>query len=255
MQPFHRDQRPRLLVSVRNAIEAEIALAGGCELLDFKDPLLGAMAPVDPQILLEGVAAAQCCNPTVPISVALGELKEWESTATTAILASVSDSITYCKVGSAGIDEREDWRRHWCDLMTRVSESHLRQQLWIAVAYADYQRAASLPLADIVQLAIEQECDGLLIDTFDKSSGRLTDCIDRSTLHTQLSKLQKAGLHTAIAGRLRAEEIPDLCDLPVNIIGVRSAACSDGTRTSTVDASRINQLITTRNTAMLRVES
>src|SRR5579872_3508444 len=38
---------PRLLVSVRNLAEAESALAGGCDILDIKEPAHGAMGMAD----------------------------------------------------------------------------------------------------------------------------------------------------------------------------------------------------------------
>src|SRR5947209_20487137 len=57
---------PRLLVSVRNVAEAEAALAGGCDVLDLKEPGRGAMGMADIstiEAVLERTRTLDCALP------------------------------------------------------------------------------------------------------------------------------------------------------------------------------------------------
>ena len=61
----------RLLVSVRNAIEAEAALAGGADIIDAKEPLNGALGPVAKEVIQ---SIAEKVAGSAPVSVALGDV-------------------------------------------------------------------------------------------------------------------------------------------------------------------------------------
>ena len=64
---------PRLLVSVRDAAEAEAALAGGADLIDVKEPSRGPLGRADAGVIRYVVKAV---GGRAPVSAALGELKE-----------------------------------------------------------------------------------------------------------------------------------------------------------------------------------
>ena len=61
----------RLLVSVRNAVEAQEAVAAGAHLVDVKEPARGALGNADAPTIQEvlSIVAGRC-----PVSAALGEL-------------------------------------------------------------------------------------------------------------------------------------------------------------------------------------
>ena len=61
--------RPRLLVSVRDADEAEEALAGGADWIDLKEPLDGPLGAVSTARAREVV---QCVTGRAPTSAAAG---------------------------------------------------------------------------------------------------------------------------------------------------------------------------------------
>src|SRR5262249_31147267 len=69
---------PQLLVSVRTVSEAEAALAGGCDVLDVKEPDRGAMGMADHGTIKAIAARADEEHSTLPMSVALGEACEWD---------------------------------------------------------------------------------------------------------------------------------------------------------------------------------
>ncbi len=62
-----------LLVSVRDAAEAAASLAGGADLIDVKEPARGPLGRADAATI---AAVVQAVGGRVPVSAALGELRE-----------------------------------------------------------------------------------------------------------------------------------------------------------------------------------
>ena len=103
----------QLLVSVRTAAEARIALAGGADIVDAKEPSRGSLGAVSPSVLRQ---ICQRIPSERPVSVALGDV----STAAQ-VLQSISSvprsrrTATYLKLGfepllfTEGMSER--WQR------------------------------------------------------------------------------------------------------------------------------------------------
>src|SRR5262245_14847126 len=91
---------PRLLVSVRSAAAAEIALASGAAVIDVKGPARGALGRADDHVIRDVV---QCVAGRAPVSAALGELRDLTTD------LSIPSGIAFIKLGLAGC-AREDWR-------------------------------------------------------------------------------------------------------------------------------------------------
>jgi uncharacterized protein (UPF0264 family) len=68
----------RLLVSVVSAGEARLALAGGADIIDVKDPGEGALGAPAPDVLTEVVRVV---GSAAPVSVALGDMPDLPHTA------------------------------------------------------------------------------------------------------------------------------------------------------------------------------
>ena len=51
-----------------------------------------------------------------------------------------------------------------------------------------------------------------------------------------MAEAHDAGLEVALAGALRAEDLPVVRDTGADIAGVRSAVCADGRRSAPLDA-------------------
>ena len=62
----------RLLISVRNAFEAENALAGGADLIDIKEPANGSLGPAD---VSKGHEIASVVRGRRPLSAAWGAVR------------------------------------------------------------------------------------------------------------------------------------------------------------------------------------
>ena len=160
-----------LLVSVRNGQEARLALAGGADLIDVKEPIRGALGAADPAVwadVLSAVAGA------VPASVALGEVSEACEPAHRGTLS----RFQFAKWGLADCRRHADWLPRWAERLGWLPPGVTP----VAVVYADWQRAESPPPEQIIEAAAGLGCGVVLFDTFDKQHGGLLDHLSRQEL-------------------------------------------------------------------------
>ena len=87
----------RLLVSVRSADEAELAVRDGADIVDAKEPLNGALGQVDPATL-HSIATALAG--AAPLSVALGDAGSDDIDSD--MRAAIDSGAAFMKVGFAG---------------------------------------------------------------------------------------------------------------------------------------------------------
>ena len=114
----------------------------------------------------------------------------------------------------------------------------------VACAYADAARVPSgpLPPGELVAAAREAGVAGCLLDTAIKDGRGLLSWLDPETLAGLVAEAHGAGLEMALAGELRAEDLPAIRATGADIAGVRSAACRDGRRAAALDPARIARL-------------
>lgn len=235
MSPLPTDP-PRLLVSVRSASEAADALAGGCDILDLKEPSRGSLGRVDRDVIEATIVLRDRLAPTVPVSAALGELNEWAD-----LSCELPAGLNYVKVGLAGMRSHADWRQAWLTLHANLTKGPAAVE-WILVAYADADRADAPEPEAVLAAAGSLPCRGVLIDTWDKHDGRLWNRLEEEQLRDYARQCHERGRWLAVAGRLAREEIPRVLGTGADIIAVRSAACSDQDRTGTIDRAAVRRL-------------
>lgn len=231
----------QLLVSVRNVVEAEAALAGGADWIDLKEPARGPLGMVDAEVARKVVAVMEG---RAKVSAAAGELLDWPASPARTLLR--VDGVSQLKLGLSQYCGRE-WRAAWLSAQREIAAAG--KEL-VAVSYADDAAAHSPAPAAVAALAVEASCQWLLIDTFDKRSGTLLDCLTATELTALFELVRSHGVTTAAAGRLTAAAIEELPLEVVDVVAVRSAACG-GDRTGTVCAeyvAALRQLIHTVGT-------
>jgi uncharacterized protein (UPF0264 family) len=241
-EPKPTSTLPALLVSVRNTLEAQAAVAGGCDLLDMKDPARGPLGMADVEVMAaisQFAAGRGMAGRPLPCSAALGELVDWTSQP---LAVSVPLGISYVKLGSAELNSPEQWMDAWQLVQSRVEAVTNRSLRWVAVVYADWQTAKSLEPARLLEAFVGLPCDALLIDTFDKSAGNLLSHIDAHQLRRLRDLAHQAGLKFAVAGSLRRAQFRELVEVGPDIIGVRGAACAGASRTSPISAKAVRAL-------------
>jgi uncharacterized protein (UPF0264 family) len=218
---------PRLLVSVRNAVEAKALHGSGCAILDVKEPDNGALGMADAATISR---IAECVSADQQMSIALGEVHEFKDCGT------VPARVSYLKLGLAGLNRFDDWQRRWLDVRECAEARCSGTVDWVAVMYADHAVAES-PVPDaVVDAAIATGCRVVLVDTFKKRAGcSLFDSLSITELVELKRRSQTAGLEFAIAGQLRVEHGSAIMDIEPDIVGIRGAACLQSDRRSRID--------------------
>jgi (5-formylfuran-3-yl)methyl phosphate synthase len=221
----------RLLVSVRSAAEAEVALAGGADIIDVKEPRQGALGPADPQVWQE---IQQAVGGRVVTSVALGELL----IDPVGRLAPQTLGYSFAKIGLAGCGRGQLWFPAW-NKAIRLLPSKVAA---VPVAYADWRRADAPEPAVVVELAARLPARLVLIDTHDKTAGGLLDHQSFPSLEAIAHRAARANVGLALAGSLDAAAIELLLALRPAYVGVRGAACEGG-RDGTIELARVKSLV------------
>ena len=217
----------RLLVSVRSAVEVSAAVAGGADVVDAKEPSGGPLGPVSPATLR---AIAGRLPPGVPLSVALGDPTDAGSVAAAIAAMDGLDPRpreAYVKLGLAGARGRTGAEELVARAVAAAGGAALRPGV-IVVAYADHAAAGALPRDAVRRLAAEGGARGVLLDTCLKDGRDLFSHVNRAELREWVLVAKRAGLLVAVAGSLTGDGFHGLAGLPVDVVGVRGAACLGG---------------------------
>jgi uncharacterized protein (UPF0264 family) len=217
----------RLLVSVRNALEAEIAVGCGADIIDAKEPRRGPLGPVDAQTFAEIV---QKVAGKKPISAAGGELLDHAPT-------QFPGRFTYLKLGLARAHAQPSWPYALEKRYAAYSPARP-----IAVAYADHMRSGAPPVREVLNWARQHHAAGLLLDTAVKDGAGLFNWLTERELKAIVSVGRKAGVPVALAGSLTGKTFARALALGPDIIGVRGAACPENNRDDTIECFRVREL-------------
>lgn len=234
----------RLLVSIRDLQEARIAFESGADLIDLKEPRRGSLGACDLSTITSVIGQF---NEYVPVSVALGELRDEEITQR----ISAVRGATFAKIGLADCAAVADWELTWQSHLERLPPGTQA----VGVVYADNRRAASPKPETIVQLASRFGCAAALVDTFDKSSGALTEIWGRERIGSFILEVQRLGMLAVLAGSLREADLASLLPLRPDVIAVRGAVCQTS-RTSSIDGRKVARwkaLVASPNEPDLRI--
>lgn len=228
---------PQLLVSVRNADEAAAALAGGCDILDVKEPNHGSLGMADVNAIRNVIHATQkITHRKIPVSAALGETTEWINSAE---IPALPKDLEFVKLGLSGMHQQVNWDSHWNTVREQFEKQAGTTFRWIAVIYADRELADSPEPHAIIDAAIETKCAGVLFDTFSKTGKSLLDWINPTDLEAMISRIRSADLKVAVAGSLQMDTLPEILPLRPDIVAIRGAACPQGDRKSGIDSQRV----------------
>ncbi len=228
---MRRFPTPRLLVSVRDRDEARAAIAGGCDILDVKEPARGSLGMADVAAIEDAVAVAADSAKEVLVSAALGEVGDWTYIRD---VPRLPVSIKFVKLGLSRHDDATDWENHWRQVRRRFDDSAGRNLAWIAVAYADHSVARSPKPVSIVEAAAHTRCAGVLLDTFWKDGQTLLDWMTPEQVAQLAAQTAKRAMTFAVAGSLRIESLSALADVSPDIIAVRTAVCRQGERSGSI---------------------
>ena len=232
----------RLLVSVRDAREAEAAVAGGADVVDVKEPHRGALGCALPTTWH---AVADALPRSIPLSIALGELESCDPRHVDCL----PSRCVWAKVGLAGLAD-DDWETRWQQLADRLPTG----VTLVAVAYADWE-AARAPQPQQVLHSLASRSGTMLLDTHTKDGRTLVDWCPPQALTRLVHDGRALGVKLALAGSLGLSHLPLVRRLRPDWLAVRGAVCRPD-RCGTVDTARVadlrQQLATQLHAAPLR---
>ncbi len=220
-----------LLVSVRSADEVEAALSGGADLIDVKEPTKGPLGMAEAEVVAAVVAKVK---KRVPVSAALGE---WSPEAITVAHWHLELKLDYVKWGLANYTPTPGWGE---DILDTRRELPAGMEM-VAVAYADWERAKSVPPAEIVKFAKRFRFKAFLLDTWNKDGKTLLDFLKPAEIAELLESVGRVGMKSAIGGSLRPEQVKQLKGVEPDWYAVRASACAGGKRDGAIDTARVKK--------------
>lgn len=230
MTSNEKDRRPLgLLISVRNLVEARCVNSVGVDVLDVKEPMQGALGRADEAVLSDIVQLGT----HQLLSAALGELNECEE-----YLAShsVVTGLDLAKCGLAN-SAKTQWRSRVENVWRAMRESCQP----VAVAYADWERCDAPSPMKVLELAIENRLEYLLVDTYVKDGTTSLELVDDSELMQLVSLAAAEDIKTVLAGSISASDLQLALRLGFNLVGVRGAVCKEE-RESQIARERVVEL-------------
>lgn len=212
----------QMLVSVMDAAEAELALAGGADIIDCKDPRRGALGALPFEVV---IAVREAVAGRRPVSATLGDLPM-----VPALLAERAEALAarvdFVKVGLFDAPET-------AACIAALAPLARRHRL-VGVLFADRH-----PDPSLVALLARAGFAGVMLDTADKSGGGLRRHLDEAALSAFVAAARAAGMLCGLAGSLRLEDIEPLLALEPDYLGFRGALCEGQVRGGSLGAGAV----------------
>lgn len=216
-----------MLASVRTLDEALLALEGGADLIDLKEPALGALGALDH-------AAVRVCVQAIggrrPVSATIGDIPSMDPRQ---IMAAVdrmaATGVDLIKIGFFAGSRAFDCARTLSALAPRAR--------MVAVLFAD--EAYDLTL---VEALAGSGFAGTMLDTVRKTGKSLRDWRNDAELREFVDRTRGRGLLTGLAGSLRTDDIPPLLELAPDYLGFRGALCRGRDRVQVLDSCNFSRV-------------
>lgn len=223
----------KILVSVRDVAEAELAASAGVGFIDLKEPSDGALGGLPVEAIRPIVQRLRRVAPGVPVTATIGD---WPAHALAAIrervLAVAACGVDHVKVG----------------VVPGMGASALVSALgWMAssgVPVVPVLIADDGVPADLLDQIVGQRFAAVMLDTADKRGGTLLQRVPTAALSGMVAQVRRHGGLAGLAGALQFEDLPALRALGPDFAGFRSAVCA-GDRRLGIDDARLRRLVGT----------
>jgi uncharacterized protein (UPF0264 family)/TusA-related sulfurtransferase len=216
-----------LLVSAQNMDEVLEADKGGADIIDVKNLQEAMVGSAHPLLVREARARVPAHK---HVSVTLGVVPNQPGTVAMAVYAASVLNATSVKVGfvradyDTAVDVLREARR-----ALEGSETKL-----IGSLFGDNLLYEGLEPRRMLDLAMDGQCDGFLIDTLTKDGRNLFNFMTEPELRELVIQGKLAGMSTALSGHLKLSDLDMLARINPDIVGVRGAVCSIGDRSRAV---------------------
>jgi len=204
-----------MLASVNSVEEALLVLNSEVDIIDLKQPALGALGALELVNVKQIVAAIAGRR---PVSATIGDLPMQPEVIFNAVQLMAETGVDYIKIGFFPGDD-------WTGTLKKLGELTLQKQALIAVLFADTQ-----PDLTIMATLKASGFVGVMLDTMNKQQGSLTQVMAAEQLAQFASQANNLQLLCGLAGSLRLTDLPELIAYHPDYLGFRGALCQEHNR-------------------------
>ncbi|MEN3793903.1 (5-formylfuran-3-yl)methyl phosphate synthase [Fulvimarina sp. MAC3] len=215
----------RFLASVSGPDEALVALRGGADIIDLKNPADGPLGAVSPALIEATIAAV---GGRRPVSAVAGNCPMEPEAVRAAIEPRLEADFVKIGLFPAGIAASE--------AVVEAAADFSERSLLIAVLFADQD-----PDFAILDKLAQCGFSGVMLDTMEKGAGGLTRHLSSARLQDFVARGRERNLTVGLAGSLEVPDIPRLGPLAPDFLGFRGALTSGG-RDAMLDERRVAEI-------------
>lgn len=216
----------RMLASVTGVDEAEIALSGGADIIDLKDPKAGALGAVSTQTIRRTISLIAG---RAPVSAVCGDLPMEPETIRAKAEEIAATGVDYVKIGFFPTANAAACAAALEPLAARTK--------LIAVLFADLA-----PDFELLPMLAGHRFHGAMVDTAIKASGRLLDHLPPERITGFIDRTKSLGLMVGLSGSLEAPDIPRLLPFVPDFLGFRGALCGHSGRVGSISPEAVAQI-------------
>jgi uncharacterized protein (UPF0264 family) len=216
----------RLLVSVKNRVEALEAVEGGGHIIDVKNPDEGALGANFPWVIRQ---VKEVVPDGIEVSATIGDLPNLPGASSLAALGATVSGADYVKASLFGVETQAEAARLIGEVSRAAKEQNKTTRV-IAAGYADYMKIGCLSPLEVPEIAYKAGADGTMIDVNVKTHGGLFHHLSDGQLRRFVDDSHGFGLTVSLAGSLDRKDLARVYRIGADIVGVRRAVCRDKDR-------------------------
>lgn len=216
----------KMLASVTSVEEALIALHADVDILDLKNPSLGALGALH-HALIEDIV--KVIDGRRIMSATIGDLPMDADLIVEATEAMLATGVDIVKIGFFGNTLHTDC----LDALRSIAAQHKL----IAVMFADDN-----PDFDLLPSIAKAGFYGVMLDTAHKNGSHLLEYITTQQLSVFVAKAKALGLEVGLAGSIQPYHIEKLLSIEPSYLGFRGALCEHSQRTAALVAEKIQDI-------------
>ena len=216
-----------MLASVVSPAESDIALAAGVDIIDLKNPALGVLGALAPEIVSAVVAGV---DGRVPVSATVGDIAPDHPELPETIYRMAETGVDLVKVGL--------FDRRPCDFFLEAVTGAVGQDIKLVVVLFAEDYSGATAYEELLRAGIY----GMMLDTRRKDSGNLTALLGHHTLDKFVRMAARHQLISGLAGALKYDDIGGLLEIGADYLGFRGALCAEGDRTNRLDDVKIKKI-------------
>ena len=218
----------KLLVSVTNMHEAEMAISGGADIIDIKNPAAGALGALpleETRHIVQGIHGRKL------VSATIGDIAMDANRLMSEIERTLATDVDIVKIGIFDADQHSG-----CIEVEAIRAETLKGINIVAVLFADQQ-----PDFKVISQLEKAGFFGVMLDTSQKDGNNLLDYISLVALQRFINDAKLSKLRVGLAGSLKLEHIQTLTSLEPDYLGFRGALCEKSHRQNPLNMNHLHR--------------